>query len=96
MGSIANEEIKENTYCWSVFSNVLFEFINAPNISIGYKFTRLGEIALIERTDASVNLIQSYSSDNIQNSNTIETLSLVTTNSRLKLFSYNFSVSFIF
>jgi len=96
IGSIENEEVTENTYCWSVFSNVSFGFINSPNISIGYRFTRLGEITLIERTPASVNLIQSYLFNNEQNSNTKETLSLVTTNSRLKLFSHNFSVSIIF
>ncbi len=94
--SIANQEVKENNACWSVFSNVSFEFINATNISIGYRFTRLGEITLIKKTPASVNLIQSYLSNNEQNSNTTETLSLATTNSRLKLFSHNFSVSIIF
>ncbi len=96
VGSITKEVVKENTYCWSVFSNVSLEFINIPIVSIGYRFARLGEITLIEKQPASVNLIQSYLFNNEQNSNTIETLSLVTTNSRLKLFSHNFSISIIF
>lgn len=96
MGGITKEEVKKNDYCWSVFSNVSLQFINAPNLSIGYEFTRLGEITLLERTPASVHLIQSYLSNNEENSNTVETLALVTTNSRLKLFSHMFSVSIIF
>lgn len=96
VGSVAKEKAKEQSYCWSVFSNVSFEFIKAPNLSIGYRFTRLGEITLIEKSPESVNLIQSYMFNNEQNSNTKETLSLVSTNSRLKLFSHNFSISIIF
>ncbi|WP_299386493.1 hypothetical protein [uncultured Lacinutrix sp.] len=96
IGSIVKEEIKEGDYCWSVFSNIILKFINAPNISIGYAFTRLGKITLIKKRPTSANLIQSALFNNEENSNTIETLSLVTTNSKLKLFSHNFSISIIF
>ncbi len=67
-----------------------------PNVSIGYEFSRLGEIILIEKSPTSVNLIQSSLFNNEQNSNTLETLSLDTTNNKLKLFSHNFSISIIF
>lgn len=96
IGSIVEEEIKKGDYCWSVFSNIILKIINAPNISIGYAFTRLGKITLIKKRPKSSNLIQSSLFNNEENSNTIETLSLVTTNSKLKLFSHNFSVSIIF
>ena len=95
-GSVDEIKMTNTVFSWSLFSSLLIEPINFPKITLGYRLSRLGDFSLIKKDSTSSNLIQSNISNDEQNSNTTETLSLKSTNNNITFYTHNISISLIF